>query len=256
MEKTLTDSARTAGRPYRGVWLVRWVAVTITAAMAWAGSAAAMPFLDFGIFTPTSGSVSYATAGGALVGSGIQVDNIVGLGTSSNSGVAVTCVNCFLNFTTGAFVGSSSTAPWQFGPGGSLSIVGGVDFNGDSVLDIPLGTTLMSGTFLGNPKVLGDGGVKVATGGYQDLKDSALLSFFGLPTNEGYHGAFNLQFWASGSSPGTFASSQVRSGDFINAPLSTPIPEPGTMLLLGSGLLAAGVAARRARAASLHTGAA
>src|SRR5262249_57435774 len=53
--------------------------------------------LDFGIVTPTTGSISYAGGAAPLVGLGIDVDLVTGL----PSGTSAACVGCVLNFITG-----------------------------------------------------------------------------------------------------------------------------------------------------------
>jgi hypothetical protein len=59
--------------------------------------------LDFNISAPTSGTITYGGSGGALVGSNIEVDNVVGLSTPANAGgVGALCISCALNFNTGA----------------------------------------------------------------------------------------------------------------------------------------------------------
>jgi len=217
----------------------RWTRLIlgIVAGCTVASRAQADALLDFGVIFPTTGSISYAGGVAPLVGSGIDVDNIVG----APSGTTVACVGCILNFTTGGLVSADAlTNSWTFGggPSSSISIVGAAPAAG-----IPSSATLLSGAF-GTAMVQGVGSTfKVAIAGFTDVKDDRLLAFFGLPTGIPYIGNFNISFMATGVSPSAFTSSGVLSGDVVN----TPTPEPGTMLLLGSGLMGFGYLARRRR---------
>lgn len=186
------------------------------------------PTLDFGIVAPSPGSISYAGGANPLVGTNIEVDNVVGLNTPLNNNVLAPCVGCALNFTTGNFAGSTSTT-WTFGPGGSISIVGGIPTMG-----IPAGTTLLSGTFTDNPVVTALGPTfRIAGAVFVDRKHPRLVEFYGLPSGVEYSGAFNISFEATGLPPGGFASSRVLSGDVVNSPISIP----SSLLLIGSGLI-------------------
>ena len=80
-------------------------------------TAQAATVLDFGIKAPTTGTLSYAGGSTSLMGSGIDVDDVVGLDTTLNNNVISICASCTLDFETGA-----STGGWNFGAGGTITI--------------------------------------------------------------------------------------------------------------------------------------
>lgn len=203
--------------------------------------------LDFNISAPTSGTISYAGSGADLIGSNIEVDNVVGLSTPANPNVTSLCVSCVLNFTSGTLTGAGGPNPnnngwWSFGSGGGITITGGVQLQGGT--DIPLGSTLLSGTF-NNAFVqdLGVQGFKVTFGSFSDTKNASLLSYYGLTPGTPFQGALTLLFASTNTGVGdAFTSTSIFSGTVVNA----PVPVPAAAWLFGSGLVwLMGMRARR-----------
>ncbi len=194
--------------------------------------------LSFNMNAPTSGTISYGGTGGALSGSNIDVDNVVGQSTPANANVTSTCLNCVLNFTSGLLSTSGGPNPnnngwWRFGSGGSITITGGVDFL-DATPDIATGSTLLSGTF-GSAFVqdLGGPGFKVTFGSFTDTKHASLLSYYGMPSGN-YDGALTILFNSQNNGTGSaFTSTSLIGGTITNA----PVPLPAAVWLFGSGLL-------------------
>lgn len=206
--------------------------------------------LDFNIAPPAGGSISYdGTATGSLVGSGIRVATVTGEGTPLNDGVTLQIVGGVLNFATGPYVDSSANS-WSFGggPDSFISIIGSIEgmncpppyCQEQSVGGGP-GWLLWGG--FGNAEVTTIGtGYKIAGAAFWDYKCYELLAFFGLGDYafQPLAGNFNISFDASGVPPGAFTSTRVGSGDVQNT-----VPEPGTLALLGTGLLSIAGLVRR-----------
>lgn len=202
--------------------------------------------LDFNISAPTSGSISYDGTGGGLIGTNIEVDNVVGLATPAHVNVTSLCVSCVLNFTSGAFLNAggantNNNGWWRFGSGGSITITGGVQLQGAS--DIPLGSTLLSGVF--TSAFVQDLGsqFKVTFGSFTDTKHPDLLSYYGLTPGSPFEGALTLLFGSANTGVGeAFASTSVFSGNVVNA----VVPLPAAVWLFVSGVI--GVLTLRRRA--------
>ncbi len=159
-------------------------------------------------------------SGGIVTGTDILLDFFIAHGTTGDGQYDV----------SGAGVGGvNSTALLNLasGPnGGYLTVVGGV-----SALGIPDGTLLVSGSFTNfgydtvNSRFHGEG---------FDHKSPLLLSALGIPTNTSFN-FFTFEIFTSGG--------QVTGAHLQNV----AVPEPVTLLLLGSGLLAIGVLGRKNR---------
>lgn len=212
----------------------------------------ASPFLDFNIDGVQNATTSISYAGGVapLVGTDIQVDDVLGMNTPLNNGVVRTILNGELDFTTGNHLGTvvvMGTTISSFGGGGVITITGTVDLDGSGTVTAGDATgVLLSGAFTG-AIVTGTpmGLFKVSIAAFIDEKNQDLAAFYGLPGGPGFpwSGDFNISFNAAGTPPNPFTSTEVLSGDVVNS----PVPEPMTMFLLGTSTLALAGLSRRNR---------
>ena len=189
--------------------------------------------VDFNIAAPTSGSISYAGGASALTGSNIDVDNIIGLGTPSHDNVISACDACTLNFSTGVLDNfDATTSTWTFLGGGSIEVVGGIDFaDNGSISDIPVATSLLRWLRLLELST-GEFQFNIFGGSFSGTQNSDLGSYYGLPGSVEYLGGLNISFSALLNNSGGFNSTQLFSGDIVTA----PVPLPAGIWLLISAL--------------------
>jgi len=209
--------------------------------------AAVIPQLDFHA-GPLQSGASFSYAGGAspLIGSGIDLDTVTGLDTPANSNIILDLFdptgtvihNAQLNLTTGSLYGSDPTS-WLFAGGGSLTITGSVDLNGNQVIDGGdiVNQVLASGVMDNSAIINAAGTFYVLGGGTFSYVNAQLANYFGFVGNQisPADGSVNLLFTLPASAVGgnSFSTTDVLSGDIAFAvPTSLfQVPEASTMVL-------------------------
>lgn len=228
--------------------------------------AAVIPQLDFHA-GPLQTGASFSYAGGAspLIGSGIDLDTVAGLNTPANSNIILDLFDnagilrdANLSLVTGNLY-SFDPSSWLFAAGGSLSITGSVDLNGNQVIDGGdiVNQVLASGVMDNSAIINAAGTFYVLGGGTFSYVNPQLASFFGFVGNQisPADGAVNLLFTLPATAVGgdPFVSNDVLSGDIAFAvPTSLfQVPEASTMAMTSLALIGgcAGVWGKRRKKA-------
>jgi hypothetical protein len=208
-----------------------------------------------------TGTISYSSLNGKLVGANIDIDVLQGLGVPSNSNLFVSCFSCRLSFVSGGNVSNTSGTSWTFNAtSSSIQVTGGFDLNKNGVLDasdIQPGAVLLSGVFsspiavttpnLAKPDIL------LTASTVLNVVNTQLANFYGVPGGYTWNGAYSQtidssrpQFATSGAGKGHYKITTVamRNG-LLTDTLVTP--EPTDLLLSSSvtGILMGGVVFRR-----------
>lgn len=202
----------------------RLLAVLAIVAFTMGGSVAqATPLIDFGTGLAGKGGTITDT-GSEVIGAGILIGALTVDGLGAMDGV-------YLATGTGSgnFPPNPGVLNFTFGAGISnyIEVVGGV-----ADLSVPDGTLLLSGSFT-SFSFMQIGDVFEVHGIGTNMISPLLLTALGIPVD--------TPFQFSGFSVAT-DQLEAYSTDLT----STPVPEPGSLLLLGTGLLGlAGVVRRR-----------
>ncbi len=203
--------------------------MTASALLAFTTSASAAVIIDFATGGAGAGG-ALAVGSGQASGSGIPVNSVLVLGAPLSNGSfdtsgAATSTSQDINLSASLAFNTQT---------GAVSIVGGIPS-----LNIPNGTTLLSGTITDFTVVANTPTSAMVTLEGTDTKAPLLLAVLGLGADT------EFEFLASIMGANTSATGSPYVGASTDVLNASVVPEPGSMLLLGTGLLGLAGAVRR-----------
>jgi len=216
-----------------------------------ASSARADALIDFSTSAAgKGGTVSFAGGSSPLVGANIRIGIVTGVETPAHADAHAVVGNAvpygILNFTTGTFE-SYSNGVYTFGDGGSFELYGNVPDAG--VYGAGAGALLFTGTF--DTASIGRVGAinRFTASGIDTWENPVLLDFFGLPPSTLFEFSSYVSAVGLLGGGGPFSVTAFNT-DWANPDPPAPeiesvIPEPGSLLLFGSGLIGLAMAIRR-----------
>jgi len=245
-------------------WLFRPTTISglLTLFIAFMGSSQAAvvsPSIDFAVSSQTSTTdlLDFNSGTGILSGTNIAMGDVKGQNTDVNSGAALTCVGCFLEFDAEYVETIDGTL--KFAPNVALGL-GEIIVHGtlyDGTTQITTGTTpLLSGLFEEaslsvDTFTQGAFSFEIAGGSFSDTKNPDLLNFYGINPGSSFEGGLTILFSAdlNGTTLEDGFSSQYISGGSISNTLvagggvvvGPPVPIPAAALLFVPAFL--GIAA-------------
>jgi hypothetical protein len=204
--------------------------------------------IDVGHFGP-GGTISSAGQGSVITGSAVRISQLMGTGVPQQDGALFAVGGTAggygaMNFVTGIVksVRNLGFGIWEYAydGGGLFTVRGNVAAAGITGNQVLLSGTFYDGKLL--VKDTGAGYVVMMQAAGNDTKNASLLNFFGLPNNEFAFSGFSIAATVIGSLGSTGAFSAIAHSSGIT---NAMVPEPATMMLIGSGIIFLSTCMRR-----------
>jgi len=180
-----------------------------------------------------SGSISYdPTINTFLNGNTLAVTGVTGNNTVLNTGITLPISSGLLNFQTGALTSQAGNI-WNFDSGGAITLQGGI-----SALNLPTGTTLLSGNFLSasvTELALGGFQFDIVGATFRGTDNPNIYQYYGIPAGSAGSFALDLSFIGMSNTGSGFTSINNFGGVVLDAP--TPTSIPAAAWLFGSRLI-------------------